>query len=143
MAHPTAPAPSHLFPVALLLLLWHGVLAADYVIDRFALGSADWPALMAALPLDALWLRVVWALGVWLGLAAAFFLALRDDASVLLFFAAAGAEAALVAGLMSAGAAAPDLPLPLPLNALLAALVLVPLLGWIYARALNRAGALH
>ena len=141
MAQPTAPAPSHLLFVALLLLLWHGLLGADYVIDRFALGQPDWPAVMSAIPLDALWLRVVWALGVWLGVAAAIFLALKDDASVLLFFAAAAAEAALAVGLTLN--APPVLLLPLPLPALLGLLIAVPLLGWLYARTLNRAGALH
>ncbi|MCW1934418.1 hypothetical protein [Pararhodobacter zhoushanensis] len=141
MAQPTAPAPSHLIFVALLLLLWHGVLGADYVIERFALGEPGWPALMSALPLDALWMRVVWALGVWLGVAAALFLALKDDASVLLFFAAAAANVALAVGLILN--APPVLLLPLPLPALLGLLVVVPLMGWLYARTLNRAGVLH
>jgi len=132
MARSTTPAPAHLVPVALILLIWHGLLGADYVIARFGLGQADWPALMATLPLGAIWLQVAWGLGVWLGVAAALFLALKDDASVLLFFAAAMAEVVLAVPLF--GAVPP---------ALLAALVLVPLAGWFYARALNRRGALH
>lgn len=132
MARPTAPAPAHLLPIALMLLIWHGLLGADYVIARFGLGQPDWPSLMPGLPLGAIWLQVAWSLGVWLGVAAALFLALRDDASVLLFFAAAVAELALAVGLFPAVA-----------PALLVALVLVPLLGWFYARALNRRGVLH
>ncbi len=141
MARPTAPAPAHLLPFALLLLLWHGLLGADYVIERFDYGAEGWPALMALMPLDALWLRVVWAMGVWLGVAAALFLMLRDDASVLLFFAAAAAQVALALGLILN--APPVLLLPVPLPAVLAALVVVPLVGWLYARTQNRHGVLH
>lgn len=135
MARILPPAPPSALPVALLLLAWHGLLAADYALTRFAPGQG-WPALMAQLPLDALWLKVAWALGVWLGLAAAFFLVLRDNASVLLFFAAAASFAAMAAGLVLA--APPVLLLPVPLPALLAALVLVALGGWLHARRLNR-----
>ena len=131
-----APAPPHLTIVALLLLVWHGLLAVDYVVDRFALGAPGWPALMAQLPLDAVWLQVVWSMGVWLGLVAALFLLLRDNASVLLFFAGAASMAALAVGLLLS--APPVLLLPVPLPALLAVLVLVPGAGWVYARAMNR-----
>jgi hypothetical protein len=139
MAHSTTPAPSHLLPVALVLLIWNGLLGADYAITRFDLGQPDWPALMAAMPLDALWLKVAWALGTWLGFAAAFFLALRDNASVLLFFASAVAFIAAAAGTYAIPAAG----VALPLTPILAALVLVPLLGWLYARTQNRRGVLH
>jgi CHASE2 domain-containing sensor protein len=135
----SSPAPSHLVPLALVLLIWHGVLVADYVIERFDLGQPNWPALMAALPLDTLWLKVAWALGTWLGFGAAFFLMLRDNASVLLFFAAAVAFGATAIGTYAIPAAG----VALPLAPILAALVLVPALGWIYARTLNRRGVLH
>lgn len=141
MARNLAPprAPASLVPLALLLLIFHGLLGADYVIERFALGGESWPGLMRLLPLDALWLKVVWALGVWLGVAAAFFLTIRDNASVLLFFAATLAMVVIAAVLFSAQI--PTLVVPVP--ALLAVLVIMPLLGWIYARALNRNGHLH
>ncbi|MBN8294331.1 hypothetical protein JI664_20325 [Rhodobacter sp. NTK016B] len=141
MAQPTAPAPSSLMPVALILLIWHGLLGADYVIARFDLGAQDWPALMPLMPLDALWLQVTWALGVWLGVVAAIFLALRDDASVLLFFAAFAFEVAVGIGLFLA--APPVMLLPVPLLAVIAVLVVMPLFGWLYARAQNRRGVLH
>lgn len=141
MARPTAPAPSHLALVATLLLIWHALLGADYVIARFTLGAEGWPSLMPLMPLDALWLQVVWAMGVWLGFAAALFLALRDDASVLLFFAAAVCEIALAVGLLLS--APPVLLLPLPLWLILGLLILLPLGGWLYARTQNRAGVLH
>ena len=130
MARNLAPprAPASLVPLALLLLIFHGLLGADYVIERFALGGESWPGLMRLLPLGALWLQVVWALGVWLGVAAAFFLTIRDNASVL-----------IAAVLYTAQI--PTLVVPVP--ALLAVLVIVPLLGWIYARALNCNGHLH
>ena len=99
LAPPSAPA--SLVPLALLLLIFHGLLGADYVIERFALGGESWPGLMRLLPLGALWLQVVWALGVWLGVAAAFFLTIRDNASVLLFFAATLAQGALSATLLA------------------------------------------
>ena len=139
MARPSTPAPSHLIPLALLLLAFHGVLAADYVVQRFALGAEATPALMRFVPLDALWLKVVWAMAVWLGLVAAIFLMLRDNASVLLFFAAGVCALAAAVGLFAASA--PGLMVPLP--ALLAAMVVIPLFGWLYARALNRADVLH
>ncbi|MCA0204486.1 hypothetical protein [Pararhodobacter sp.] len=141
MARSTEPAPSHLLPVALILLVWHGLLAADYVIERFALGAEGWPALMALMPLDALWLQVTWALGVWLGLVAALFLMLKDDASVLLFFFATAFQVAMAAGVFLA--APPVLLLPLPLAVVLPVLVVFPLFGWLYARSLNRRGCLH
>jgi len=141
MARTTVPAPSPLMPVAVLLLIWHGLLAADYVIAVMGLGQDGWPALMPLMPLDALWLQVTWALGVWLGLAAALFLALKDDASVLLFFAAAACAVAMAAGLLLN--APPVLLLPVPLPVILGLLVLVPLAGWLYARTMNRRGVLH
>lgn len=139
MAQSSAPAPSHMVPLALFWLIWHGVLGADYVIERFDLGQPGWPALMAVLPLDALWLKLAWALGTWLGFGAAFFLMVRDNASVLLFFASAVAFATVAAGTWAIPAAG----VALPLAPILGALILVPLLGWVYARTLNRRGVLH
>lgn len=139
MARPTAPAPAHLLWIALLLLIWHGLLGADYLIERF-LPDQGWPALMALMPLDAVWLQVAWAMAVWLGLIGALFLLLGDDASVLLFFAAAVAAVTVAAGLVLN---APSVLLPVPLRAVLAPLMAAPLSGWLYARGLNRRGVLH
>jgi hypothetical protein len=141
MARTLTPPPSHLTPVALALLLWQGLLAADYLITRFGLGQDGWPALMALMPMDALWLRVAWGLGVWLGFGAALFLVLRDNASVLLFFA--GAVGFAAAGIGMILAAPPVLMLPLPLPAIVVTLVLLPLAGWLYARGLNKRGVLR
>lgn len=139
MPRSRTPAPSHLLPLAVLLLVWFGALAADYAAERFAIADGDWPGLMRVMPLDPLWLRLCWALGVWLGFAAAVFLALRDNASVLLFFAAAASWVAVAAGVWTIPAAG----VALPVRPVLAALIAVPALGWLYARSLNRAGALH
>lgn len=141
MARNLAPpaTPSGLVPIALVLLLFHALLGADYVVTRFDLGSPEWPSIMQALPLEALWLKVVYALAVWLGFAAAFFLVIRDNASVLLFFATTVAGVALAAALYATPA--PELIIPLP--GLLGAMIVVPLLAWIYTRALNRNGVLH
>ncbi|PVH30594.1 hypothetical protein [Pararhodobacter oceanensis] len=133
------PTPATLVPISLVLLLFFGILGADYILERFALGDPDWPALMRTLPLEAVWLKVAWAMTVWLGVAAAFFLLIRDNASVLLFFAAMIAALVLSAGLYATPAAATAL----PMGAVLATLVIVPGLGWIYARALNRKHLLH
>lgn len=141
MARTLSPPPLHLMPVALALLLWQGLLAADYTITRFALGEAGWPVLMAGLPMEALWLRVTWALGVWLGVGAAGFLVLRDNASVLLFFGSALGFALAGAGMILS--AQPVLLLPLPLPAIVATVVLLPLAGWIFARGLNKRGVLR
>ncbi len=141
MARNLAPPkpPAGMVPIALVLLLVYALLGADYVVVRFQLGGADLPSIMQALPLGALWLKVVYALAVWLGVVAAFFLMIRDNASVLLFFATTAMGVALAAALYAAPA--PLLPVPLP--ALLAVLVILPAFGWIYSRALNRNSVLH
>lgn len=141
MARPTAPAPAHLLPLALILLIWHGLLGLDYVLQRFALAEPGWPALMPLMPLDTVWMQVAWAMGVWLGLIAALFLLLKDDASVLLFFAAAVAEIVVGAGMVLY--APPVLMLPVSPWLIVALLVAAPLIGWLYARAQNRHGVLH
>lgn len=133
------PTPSGLVTIALILFVLHALLGADYVITRFQLGAEHWPSVMRFLPLEALWLKVVWAMAVWLGVAAAFFLLIRDNASVLLFFATTVCGIALAAALYATPA--PGLIVPLP--GLLGAMIIVPGLAWIYARALNRNGALH
>ncbi|MCC5969748.1 MAG: hypothetical protein JJU15_07345 [Pararhodobacter sp.] len=136
--------PWHLLPVALLLLLWHGALALDYLNDRFALAS-DMPYLMESLPLDALWLKVAWAMTVWLGLLGAVFLLWGDDASVLLIFAAAVAMLAVLTGIVLSGAPVDlaGLPAERGWQIVAPALVLVPLLGWLYARWQKRRRVLH
>lgn len=136
--------PWHLLPVALLLVLWHGALAFDYINARFDLFVAL-PRLMDSLPLPDLWMKVVWAMAVWLGLLAGIFLLWSDDASVLLIFAASMAMVAAIAGILLAQG-------PVVLGGvfalvgwpcLAAGLVLVPLLGWLYARWQKRCGVLH
>lgn len=144
MSPATSDRPWHLLPVALLLVLWHAALGFDYLNERFHL-VADAPALMAALPLDALWLKVVWAMAVWLGLLGAVFLLLADDASVLLIFAAAVAMLAVLGAFAAAGVTvALAGPLAVPgWHGMVAALALVPTLGWLYARGQKRRGVLH
>lgn len=138
---PARPSrPGHLPVLALALLVWHAALAADYLALRFA-PDAGWPGLLPLMPAGALWVGVAWALGVWLGLAGAVFLALRDDASVLFLFAAMVAMTAAQLGL--AGAAAPERVFGLPWPAVSIALAVVPLAGWLYARAQKRRGILH
>lgn len=132
------PVPTGLIPIALVLLLWHGVLGADYVVDHFHLGAPEWPGIARLLPLDALWLQVVWAMCVWLGFGAAFFLLIRDNASVLLFFATAVAALVVAAGTyLAIGTAISVLQ-----YVLLGALFILPVFGWIFSRALNQNGQL-
>lgn len=146
MPHALTSRPWHLLPVALLLVLWHGALAFDYLNLRFALFPGV-PSLFPALPLEAMWMKVVWAMAVWLGLLGAVFLLLGDDASVLVLFAGAAsmlaalagvmtgaAPVAITEGLLAAGAGWPGLAL---------VLALVPLAGWLYARGQKRRGVLH
>ncbi len=144
MPHALNVRPWHLLPVALLLVLWHGALALDYLNLRFGLLPAA-PALLPTLPLDVLWLKVVWAMAVWLGLLGALFLLIGDDASVLLLFAAAVSMLATLAGVVTGGGvvtmAGPLAVLGGP--GLAACLALVPLLGWLYARWQKRQGVLH
>ena len=137
MSNETKPA--MILPLGLLLLIWHAMLGADYVIARFALSVASWPPVMPALALDATWLSVAWGMAVWLGFVAALFLMLKDDASVLLFFAAAVAQLSITVGLRAADGAVWGLPVML----FTGLAVVPPVVGWIYARALNRRGLLH
>jgi hypothetical protein len=133
-------APGHLWLLALLLLVWHALLAADYIIARFTLGI-DLPSIDPVLMASPTWSQIAWALAVWTGLAGAIFALIRDDAAVLLFFAAfVGALLALIGVEMSTP---PELVLGYPRYAVYAVLLLVPLIGWIYTRAMKRAGALH
>lgn len=126
-------------PLGLILLIWHGFLGADYAIARFGVDVAGWPEILPALPLDATWLSVAWAMAVWLGALAAIFLMLRDNASVLMFFAAAVAQLATTVGLRAAEGAVFGLPIVL----FTGLAVIPPVIGWVYARGLNRRGLLH
>lgn len=140
MARPAPLPPVPFLPViAALLVLWHLALAADYLNARFLLVEGA-PALTAALALPQLWATVGWGLAVWLGLAGALFLMFRDDAGVLILFAAAVGAVLGAAGDVRAAGAGAILGLPRP--AVLAVLVAVPLAGWIYARARRASGHL-
>jgi len=140
MPDPSRPALAPmLMPVTLGLLLWHLLLGADYVNARLAI-DPGLPQLTLALELHTLWALVGWALAVWLGLGAALFMLWRDDASVLLLFAAAVSAGLAVAGDVLAGGAGALL--GLPRVAVLAALVVVPMAGWLYARARHASGHL-
>lgn len=140
MAQSISLRPPHLTAVALVVILWHATLAADYLNLRFALAEG-WPSVMALFPIGPLWVDVAWAMGVWLGLAGALFLMLRDDAAVLLLFAAATAMLAAMGGL--ATMLSPEALMAMPMAALIPLLVLMPLVGWLYARGLKRRGALR
>ena len=140
MTNSDTAAPAHLGLIAFLLLVWHGVLATDYIVVRFGLGL-ELPSLTLAMESGAVWARIGWALGVWLGLIAAIFAMMRDDAAVLIFFAAFLSFVAAVLGAEMAGL--PAELLGLPRHGVLGLLVLVPLIGWIYTRSMKRAGVLH
>ena len=141
MAQTLQPTRAPLLPlVTAVLLLWHLVLGADYLNDRFAL-LAEAPQISAQLVLPQIWAVVGWGLAVWLGLAAALFMIWRDDASVLLLFAATVSAVLAVAGDVLAGGAGEILGLPRLL--VLAVLIAMPLLGWLYARARHASGHLN
>ena len=136
----SAAVPGHLGFLAFLFLIWHGALAVDYLLVRFPMGL-DLPSLQPAVEGAPGWARISWALGIWLGLIAAIFAMMRDDAAVLLFFAACiGMAVAVVGAELSSP---PELLFNLPRQAVYAALVLVPFFGWIYTRAMKRAAVLH
>jgi hypothetical protein len=137
-------SPAPMLPLVTgILLVWHLALGADYLNARL-----DWlagaPQVTLALALPQIWASVAWGLAVWLGLAASVFLIFRDDAAVLLLFAAA--VSALVAGvgdvLATGTSLGADDILGLPRLAVLAALVVVPVVGWIYTRARHASGHL-
>jgi hypothetical protein len=140
MAQTPNPPRDPLLPfMTVVLVLWHLTLGADYLNARFAL-VATAPELTTALVLPQLWATVAWGLAVWLGLAGSLFLIFRDDAAVLLLFAAAVSALTSGAGDMMAGGVG-DL-LGLPRLAVLSALFIVPLIGWIYTRARHASGHL-
>lgn len=125
--------------VTLLLLLWQLALAGDYANAKLAL-APGLPELTAQLALPQIWAMVGWGIAVWLGLLAALFLVWRDDAAVLLLFAAAVAAGLAVAGDALAGGTGPLLGLPRPVVGAL--VILVPAAGWLYARARHASGHL-
>jgi hypothetical protein len=137
-SEPAFPAPM-LRLIATLLLIWHLALALDYLNARF-LWDPSLPSLTAALMLPQVWATVGWGLAIWLGLAASAFVAARDDAGVLMLFAAAVGAALAGAGDLMAGGVQPIA--GLPRWAALAVLVAVPLAGWLYARARHASGHL-
>lgn len=135
---PLAPAP--MLPlVAAVLVIWHLALAGDYLNARFV-WDPSLPTLTGLWVLTPLWVDVAWGMAVWLGLAGALFVAARDDAGVLLLFAAG--VAALAAGFGDMRAGGTDAALGLPRLAVWAVLTLVPLAGWVYARARHASGHL-
>lgn len=125
---------------ALVLVIWHILLAADYVNAKFLLVEGQ-PELTAHLLLPQLWATVGWGMAVWLGLLGALFLIWRDDASVLLLFAAGLAAAVAVAGDVLAGGESALL--GLPRVALWVLVIAVPALGWLFARSRKAAGVLN
>lgn len=127
---PTPPA--HLRLVAVLLVVFFALLALDYLALRLSF-ALPLPAIHAALGFPAAWVSAVWTAGVWLGLLAAALLFSASRASVLIFV--------LVAVLMAvtaASATGSDAIAGLSRPVAWAVLILVPLLGWLYARTLNR-----
>ena len=139
MAPIASDRPSHLSFVALILILWHGALAADYLNLRFAF-APEMPSILSLFPLGPLWAEIAWGAAVLLGLAGSLFLIVRDDAAVLILFAAAVAVLVALAGLW--GLVPLELLLAPPLLAVIPVLVLAPLVGWLYARMLKRQRAL-
>jgi hypothetical protein len=136
----TAAAPTHLVLLGLLLFVWHVLLALDYVIARFGL-AVDLPSVDIVFTVVPGWAQVGWALGIWLGLVASIFAMMRDDAAVLLFFAAF--VGMLVAVIGAETSRPPAEILGLHRHAVFGPLVLVPLVGWIYTRSMKRARVLH
>jgi hypothetical protein len=132
-------APAHLGVLTILFLVWHLLLAIDYVIVRFDLAQLD-PSLDAVFTLAPGWAQVAWALGVWLGLIASLFMLFRDNAAVLVFFAAFVGMVVAVIG--AERMAMPVDFLGLPRFAVYALLIAVPLIGWLYTRTMKRARVL-
>jgi len=134
------PARDPLLPLAtFFLLVWHLALAGDYLNARFIMDDSL-PQLTAALALPQIWATVGWGMAVWTGLAAALFLLWRDDAAVLLLFAAGVSAALAAAGDILAGGAGAIL--SLPRFVVLGAVIAVPVLGWLYGRARHASGHL-
>lgn len=134
----STPTPTALVPLALILLLWNTALGVDYILDHFQIGSPEWPGIARLLPLEATWVKVVWAMAVWLGFGASFFLLIRDNASVLLYFATTCCAIAVAVGVCLAI----GVTMSTPQYVLLGALILLPLVGWIFSRTFNQNGAL-
>lgn len=140
MPAPQTLPPAPVLPLAIaVLLLWHLALAADYANAKLAL-VPGLPELTAQMALPQLWAVVGWGLAVWLGLLAALFLLWRDDAAVLLLFAAAVGALLAVIGDVISGASAPIWGLPRAL--VLVPLATMPLIGWLYTRARHASGHL-
>ncbi len=140
MPQTPTPARAPLLSLATFaLLLWHLALAAEYLNARFLM-VPDLPQLTAGLALTEIWAVVAWGMAVWIGLVAALFMLGRDDASVLMMFAAALSALVAVGGDLLAGGTG-DLA-GLPRLTVLILLVAVPAVGWLYARARHASGHL-
>src|SRR5215207_1093491 len=88
----TAKAPAHLWIVGALALLWNGFGAYDYLMTRTK--GADYVETMMPGTGDAvvsyinsfpIWVSFGWGLGVWMGVAGAILLLMRNRLAVIAF----------------------------------------------------------
>lgn len=139
-------APIHLWIIGVLSLLWNAGGAADYVMAKLHMGpyAGDLPAATQAF-FDALppWYTAVWAIGVWFSVIGSLLLLIRNrlagSAFLMSLFGllAASYYSFFVldsSPMRDAGAGA---------LAFTAAIYVVLILLWIYARAMTRNGVLR
>jgi len=137
MTAPRRPAPAALTVLALVTTLAFGALAGDYLNLRFDL-RPDLPSIAMAADLSQVWARVGWLLAIWLGLAGALCLWVREDAAVLIFFGAAVGALVALAGLARPPGGLPEM----SGLALVGGVAALAVLAWIWARALRIGGYL-
>ena len=137
--------PWHVAVVAWLAILWHIVVAADYVLTQYrieayvTLFSEEQQAYFFGMPA---WANGAWGLGTWAGLAASSALLWCWRRVPLLFFASlAGMAVVAVWFLVLADPVIGVVTGPVGTIAI-AAGVVVPLVLWVYARACHAAGVI-
>jgi hypothetical protein len=145
----SAKAPTHLWIVGVLALLWNGFGAYDYLMTRtkgadyvetMMPGSGE--ALTAYINSFPLWASFGWGLGVWMGLAGSILLLMRHRRAVIAFgLSLAGA----ILGIGYQLVRPPDIPgMHQGFNAVVPYLVILIALGlYVYSRAQLRRGLLR
>ena len=92
-ARMSAKAPTHLWIVGILALLWNAFGCVDYFMTRTRgeewiasmMHTADAAAIMAYINAFPIWASIGWGLGVWGGLAGSILLLMRHRLAVLAF----------------------------------------------------------
>jgi hypothetical protein len=137
--------PWHLVPVALLATLWHAGGALDYLLTQIdyepytSQVPPEWLAWFGEMPL---WVTAAWAIGVWVGLAGAVMLLMREHWAPLLLFIAFAAVTAATVWLTLLADPPMQVAVGMEFTWVMIGASLLALLLWLYARWMRRKGVI-